>query len=209
MAPVVTGITPTSGLVGGGNAVTITGTGFFNGATVNFVEESGGTPVSPLVTLAATYVSLTGPTSITAVSPPVTSAGTYFVTVSSLTAGTSAYVCPPPFSTQCDIFTYGTLVPTISSISPTSGSTGTSLEITGAGFDGGATSVKLVQETNGVAGSSFYSATNVTVTESGVTGTSTMYATVPSAPAGTYFVTATTPQGTSAYGSIDDIFTHT
>jgi hypothetical protein len=88
VAPTITAVSPASGGIAGGNSVTISGTGFYNGATVDFVQESGGSPVVGGVTAGATYVSVTGSTTITAVSPAVTSPGTYFVTVAT-PAGTT------------------------------------------------------------------------------------------------------------------------
>jgi Tfp pilus assembly protein PilX len=218
--PTVTGISPNSGLIGGGNAVTITGSGFLNGATINFVEESNGAPVSPTVSVPAAYVSVTGSTSITTVSPPVSATGTYFVTVTTSdgtsTPGTVCPSYPPPTGTPCDTFQYGMLTPTISSITPTSGSVrgGTSVTVTGVGFVGGNT-VTFVQF-NGLTGSgnpitNGYSvnASSVTVNESGVTGTSTMTVVAPAvSSAGTYYVDVTTSQGTSAYSGESDVFTY-
>jgi hypothetical protein len=221
--PTVTGISPTSGLIGGGNAVTITGAGFLNGATVNFVEESNGTAISPTVSVPAAYVSVTASTSITTVSPPVAAPGTYFVTVTT-SDGTSApgTVCPsypPPTGTQCDTFQYGTLAPTISSISPTSGSVrgGTTVTVTGVGFVAGntVTFVQFQGLTNGSPNLTGYSvnASSVTVNESGVTGSSTMTVVAPAvSSSGTYYVdvTVTNSQGTntSAYSGASDVFVY-
>jgi hypothetical protein len=60
------------------------------GASVNFVLESGGTPDPSNVVLAATNIVVAGTTTITALTPSVSSAATYFVTVTT-PAGTSAY----------------------------------------------------------------------------------------------------------------------
>jgi hypothetical protein len=89
LVPVVSSISVTAGPSAGGTSLTITGTGFYTGATVTFVEESGGSPVSPAVSVAATGVTLNSATSITAVSPTVTVGSTYFVTVTT-TGGTSS-----------------------------------------------------------------------------------------------------------------------
>ncbi len=78
LVPVVSSISVTAGTSAGGTSLTITGTGFYVGATVNFVEESAGSPVSPTVSVAATGVVLNGATTITAVSPAVTVGSTYF-----------------------------------------------------------------------------------------------------------------------------------
>lgn len=87
MAPIVS---PTTGSVAGGTAITITGTGFVSGASVNFVLESGGAPDPSNVVLAATNVVVEGPTTLTALTPSVSAAATYLVTVTT-PAGTSAY----------------------------------------------------------------------------------------------------------------------
>ena len=219
VAPTVTGISLTSGLVGGGNAVTITGSGFLNGATIDFVEESNGTPVSPAVSVPAAYVSVTGSSSITTVSPPVSATGTYFVTVTTSdgtsTPGTVCPSYPPPTGTQCDTFQYGMLTPTISSITPTSGSRsgGTSVTVTGVGFVAGnpVTFVQFQGLTNGSPNLTGYSvnASSVTVNESGVTGTSTMTVVAPAvSSSGTYYVDVTTSQGTSAFSGSSDVFTY-
>jgi len=116
--PTVTSIAPTSGTSIGGTAVKIKGTGFTTGATVTI--GSGATGV---VVVSATEI--TAKTSATAVgSDPV---------VVSETNGTSTggpsytYIAPPP--------------PTVTTISPTSGSTlgGTAVSLTGTGFVAGAT----------------------------------------------------------------------
>ena len=56
-APIISGVSPSSGPTNGGTTVTISGTGFANGATVSF----GGT--------AASNVTVVGSTTITAVTP--------------------------------------------------------------------------------------------------------------------------------------------
>ena len=81
--PVVTSVTPNSGQVQHGTAVTIAGSGFFSGATVTFVKVSGGTP------LPATAVNVVNSSKITAISYPVATAGTYYVVVTT-PYGTSA-----------------------------------------------------------------------------------------------------------------------
>jgi hypothetical protein len=88
--PTVASINPTSGAVIGNTTITLTGSGFVNGTTVNLVEESGGTPSSANVILEATGVVVEGPTTISAVVPLVTSGASYFVTVTT-PAGTSSY----------------------------------------------------------------------------------------------------------------------
>src|SRR5208282_3950147 len=112
----VSSVSPNSGSTAGGTAVTITGTNFATGATVTF----GGTAATNVVVVSGTQITATTPAS---------SAGAVTVTVTvngqsgSLTNGFT-YVVPP----------------TVSSVSPNSGSTldGTAVTITGTNFATGA-----------------------------------------------------------------------
>ncbi len=192
IAPTVTGISPTSGLSAGGTSISITGTGFVTGATVSFVEESGGSLASPNVILGATSVSVVSDSAMTAVSPAIIAGSTYYVTVRTPT-GTSSY--------GPAVFTYSTLVPVVSSISVTAGPSagGTSLTITGTGFYTGAT-VTFVEESGGSAVSP-----TVSVPATGVVlnGATTITAVSPAVTVGsTYFVTVTTTGGTSSGGPV-------
>ena len=119
VGPTVLSVSPTSGPTGGGTPVTISGANFASGATVTI----GG--------VAASSVSIASSTSIQAVTG-AHAAGAADVTVavdgrSSTLASAFTYVALPP--------------PTISSISPTSGSTagGTTVTLTGTNFAAGAT----------------------------------------------------------------------
>jgi hypothetical protein len=110
-APVVSGFSPTSGPVGTG--VTVTGSGFtgatsvrFNGTVAAFTAVSA-SQISATVPAGAT----SGPISVTTPDGTGTSAGSFTVTV---------------VASQ----------PAITSFSPTSGRTGTSVTITGTGFTG-------------------------------------------------------------------------
>lgn len=120
-APAITSFAPASGSTAGGNNVVITGTGFQSGATVKFESD------------AATAI-FNNATTITAVAPPH-AAGPVTITVTN-TDGLSA--------TSAQQYTYIVPAPTISSVTPASGSTvgGTALTIAGSGFIIGAT-VKL------------------------------------------------------------------
>ena len=69
------------GSIAGGTPVTVTGTGFSSGATVNFVEESAGVDSSPLVSLPGTSVTVNSNTSLTVLSPAVTVGSTYFLSL--------------------------------------------------------------------------------------------------------------------------------
>lgn len=163
-APTVTSIAPISGPGGGATPVVITGTNFTGATTVTF----GAT--------AATF-NIDSATQITATSP----AGSGLVDVRVTTAGgTSA-------TTAADQFTY-IPAPTVTSISPTAGSTvgGTIVTITGTNFTG-ATAVQF--GATAATGFTFVSATSLTAT----------------APAGTGTVDirVTTPGGTSAVSAAD------
>ncbi|MFY9908302.1 MAG: IPT/TIG domain-containing protein, partial [Candidatus Sulfotelmatobacter sp.] len=167
--PSVTSISPNSGVVAGGTAVTITGTNFATGATVKFGAN------------AATNVVVVSSTSITATTP-AGSAGAVTVTVTvngqsgSLTNG----------------FTY-IGAPTVTSVSPNTGSTagGTAVTITGTNFATGAT------VTFGSA-----AATNVVVVSS-----TSITATTPAGSAGAVTVTVTNVGSQS--GSLANGFTYT
>ncbi len=167
--PTVTAISPTSGPTSGGTKVTITGTNFVTGATVKFGS------------LTATAVTFNSVTSITATSP-AESAGTVNVTVTTPGGGTSAI-------STADQFTYQVPVPTVTAISPTSGSTagGTKVTITGTNFATGAT-VNFGQT---AASSVIY------------TSSTSITATSPAESAGTVNVTVTTPVSTSATSTAD------
>jgi hypothetical protein len=166
-APTVTGISPNSGTTAGGTSVTITGSNFTGATGVTI----GGT--------AATSVVVVSSTSITAMTP-AGSAGTASVLVTTAGGTNSAntlytYLTPTP-------------APTVTGISPSSGTTagGTSVTVTGTNFTG-ATGVTI----GGTAATSFTvnSATQITATSPAGTGT--------------VDVTVTTVGGTSATAAAD------
>ncbi len=164
-APTVSGVSPSSGPTTGGTPVTIFGTDFVAGSSVDFGGSAG------------TSVSVTSPTTITAVSPP--GAGVVNVTVRT-PSGTSAI-------SVTDQFTYGG-APTITAVSPSSGPTtgGTPVTIYGTDF---------------VAGSSVdFGATPAT--SASVTSPTTITAVSPPG-AGVVNVTVRTPSGTSAITVVD------
>ncbi|HKG21855.1 MAG TPA: IPT/TIG domain-containing protein, partial [Blastocatellia bacterium] len=173
-APTVSAISPNSGTTSGGTPVTITGTNFAAGLTVAF----GGT--------AATNVNVSNSTTITAVSPGHAAGGVDIVVTnpggqSGTLVGGFTYTSPPPQS------------PTVSSISPSSGTTlgGTSVTIAGANFSQGA-----VVTIGGTA------ATSVNV----VSGSS-ITATTPAHAAGTVNVVVTSTGGQS--GTLNGGYTYT
>ena len=124
--PSVAGLSPAYGVLGGGSSVTITGTAFTDASAVTF----GGVP--------ATSFNVDSDAKITAVAPASSAVGTVQVQVT-----TANGVSP---DTAGDNYTYAD-VPTITSISPTSGSTagGTAVLINGTSFVGvtGAAAVKF------------------------------------------------------------------
>jgi large repetitive protein len=162
--PGVTGISPSSGPAGGGTVVTINGSGFTNASTVAF----GAT--------AATGVTLVSTTQITATAP----AGAGLVDVTVTTAGATSA------TSSSDQFTY---VPSVTSVSPSSGLAGggTSVTIVGSGFTAAST-VKF--GTTAATNVTFVSATQLT-------------ATAPAGTAGGVDVTVTTAGQTSATSSSD------
>ena len=170
-APTVSGISPTSGSTAGGLLVVITGTNLSAASAVKF----GATNASSYTVNSATQITATSPAG---------SAGTVDVTVTTA-GGTSA-------TGSSDRFTY-VAVPTVTGISPTSGSTagGTTVVITGTNLTG-ATSVMF--GSNAATGVTVNSATQITATS-------------PSGTAATIHITVTTPGGTSAT-SASDQFTY-
>jgi hypothetical protein len=172
-APTVTAISPTSGPAPGGTIVTITGTNL-NGATqVKF----GAT--------AASSFSIISSTQITANAPALTAGNTYDITVVTPygTSGTSS----------ADQFT-AVAAPTVSAVSPTSGSWigGTSVTISGTNFTG------LVS----VAFGGIYAST-ITVNSA-----TQLTVTAPAAVPGTFDIIVTTGSGPSATTTADQ-FTYT
>jgi phospholipase C len=122
-APVVTSISPTSGGTAGGTAVTISGSNFVSGATVTFANS------------AATSVTVVNASTITVLTPPH-AAGQTSVTVANpngqnATGGSFSYVATSQPTNPA---------PTVSSISPQSGTTdgGTAVTISGSNFLTGA-----------------------------------------------------------------------
>ena len=176
-APTVTSVSPNSGTTAGGTSVTITGTGF--SAASDYSVEFGNTPGTNMAVVSSTLVTVTSPAG---------SAGTVDVTIVT-SLGRSA-------TSSSDQFTYVapvTSAPTVTSVSPNSGTTagGTSVTITGTNFTG-ATAVSF-----GTAPAEGF----VVDSSTAITATS------PAEAVGTVDVTVTTPSGTSAT-SASDKFTY-
>ena len=168
IVPTVSSVSPNNGPTAGGTPVTITGTSFATGATVTF----GVTAATNVVVVSATQITATTPAGPAgAVTVTVTSPGGLS---GSLTNG----------------FTYGS--PTVSSVSPNSGSTvgGTPVTITGTIFAAGAT------VTFGTT-----AATNLVVVSA-----IQITATTPVGSAGAVTVTVTNSGGQS--GSLTNAFTY-
>ncbi len=166
-APTVSSLNPNNGSTGGGTTVAVAGTNFTGATAVNFGANA-----------AAAYT-INSSTSITATAP-AGSAGAVDVTVTT-PGGTSA-------TAAGDRFTYVIPPPTVSSLSPTSGSSagGTTVTITGTNLSG-ATAVKFGAN---AATFSVNSSTQVTVA-------------APAGAIGTVDVTVTTAGGTSATNAGD------
>lgn len=120
--PSVTSVSPSSGPTTGGTVVIVKGTGFLNATSVKF----GAVPATTFTVNSSSKITATAPAG---------ALGTVDVTVSG-PGGTSAI-------TSADKYTYA-LAPSISSLSPASGTTagGTVVTITGTSFTG-ATAVKF------------------------------------------------------------------
>jgi hypothetical protein len=116
--PSVTGVSPSSGGLAGGQTITVTGSNFNSVSAVMFGNAF------------ATSFTVTSPTSLTAVSPQHTAGAVDIIVTTS--AGSSS-VDPTH-----DQFTYSNGGPTITGVSPSTGtgSGGTSVTIAGTGFSG-------------------------------------------------------------------------
>jgi hypothetical protein len=174
-APSVSSLGTTSGGSGGGTVVIISGSGFTNASAVSF----GSYPTASFF--------VNSDSQVTAVAPPQ-AAATIDVTVTT-PSGTSS-------TSSSDHFTYSAATaPSVSSVSPNSGSTagGQYVTISGSHFTG-ASAVSF----GSTAAASF------TVVADG-----TIFATAPAESAGTIDVTVTTPSGTSSTGSSDHFTSQT
>jgi large repetitive protein len=158
--PLVTSVTPSSGRAAGGNSVVIHGEALSSASQVLF----GSTPATGLTDDSYGAVTVTAPAGTGTVDVTVTTPG-----------GTSS-----PSST--DLYTYVPL-PTVTGVSPTTGSTGgfTTVRVTGTGFTG-----PLTVDFGGQASHI------VTVLSS-----TALTAVAPAVSAGTVGVTVTTSAGTS------------
>jgi hypothetical protein len=122
-APTVTSVSPTSGAITGGTQITVTGTGFVDGARVTV----GGGTCSNVTVVSATSITCVTPY----LSPPTGSVGAKDVKVTNE---------DNQFDTATNAFTY-VAAPTFTSVSPASGPVagGTRITITGTDFVAGDT----------------------------------------------------------------------
>ncbi|MGE5057516.1 MAG: beta strand repeat-containing protein [Acidobacteriota bacterium] len=153
--PTVTATSPNTGTTAGGTGVTITGTNFASGATVKFGSAQ------------ATGVTVLNNTTITATTPPG-NAGAVAVSVTN-TNGLSGNLA--------NGFTY-IAPPTVTGVSPNSGSTGggTAVTVTGTNFASGATLTFGGAQATGV--TVVNSTTISAITPAGSVGTVTVTVTV-------------------------------
>ena len=161
--PTLSGINPNSGSSAGGTAVTISGSGFQGGLAVTIGSGQ------------ATNVTVANSTTITATTP-AGAVGTANVTVTNPDGQTT---------TLASAFTYTQAPPpSVSGVSPNSGSTsgGTSVTVSGANFQTGATVSFGGANATGVS----------------VQNSSTILATTPAGAAGAVDVVVTNPDGQSA-----------
>ncbi len=128
-APTITNVAPATGVLAGGTSLTITGTNFVNGATVAFVELPSNNVFGTPSSRSAASVTFNSSTQLTATTPSASSAGAVDVVVMN-----------PDFqtATKASGFTYTTAppAPTVTAVSPNTGSTGggASVTITGTNF---------------------------------------------------------------------------
>ena len=143
--PALTGISGSNmnngipgGSITGGGTIALTGSGFYNAS--NFAAQVWFLPVGGGSAVEATNVNVASGGSLTAITPAVNSPGNYYVQVDTL-GGTSTT------STSYQ-FNYAVQVPIIISLSPSTGTTGTQVTVTGGNFLSGST-VTLYQDNNG------------------------------------------------------------
>jgi len=178
VGPAVTSVSNAFGLVTGGTTVTVKGSGFTSGATVQF----GSTPATSVAVLSSTSLSV-----VTPPGPP----GPVDVTVTT-SDGTSPVV-------NGDRFTYVAL-PTVTGVSPAAGPTagGNTVTITGTGF----------QNIFGFPGVTHVDFGSVPASSFTVDSDTQLTATVPPGSAGTVDVTALTWLGATAATSAADQYTY-
>ena len=118
VVPAVFSLSPNGGFVSGGTTVTIRGTGFTGGESVNFVAQSPATgsysPQMPATVVANPAPGCALPTCLQVTSPAVTSGTAYFVTVT--TPGGTSQTAVDDSNPFLPIFTYGAVRPTVTAL---------------------------------------------------------------------------------------------
>jgi hypothetical protein len=139
VVPEVNSISPSSGPTSGGTIVTIQGTGFTSGSTVNFVQQgvTGTTYNAPVAATVSTSPApgCAVPTCVQVTAPAIVAGTNYFVTVS--TPGGTSQTTASRFTSFVPTFTYNAVTPTVTGLVGTSaGSTigNTTITIQGTGF---------------------------------------------------------------------------
>lgn len=247
--PTVSGLVGTvAGSITGNTTVTVQGTGFWNApnnvfpAQIFFCPTGGAAPVSNSecsggisgcteagVPTQNCVVSITAPApgstldTMTALTPQVSSAGSYYVQVEVYNVYSTQTNAAPNTSNE---FTYSVQAPLIVSISPLSGVSGTALTISGANFINGST-VGFCAETNGNSTNTNCPTTTSQQTLGTIPGNcwqsgggcsaTQMVVSVPTLAAGTYYPVVTLPNlpaynstpPSQPYNQPSDIFTYT
>jgi hypothetical protein len=180
--PTVTSMTPNAGPTSGGTQVTLTGTGFFSGAQVIFEQESGSATgqlaASPALLQASNEI-VTSSTSMTALVPSTIVGQYYLAVVVNPGALTSALTTNAQFS-------FDQFVPLVVAVSPSTGTSGTVVTITGVNFYTG-TTVNFVPVSSGT------SYNNVTPISGSISSTTLKVALPSGISAVSYYVTVNVP----------------
>ena len=139
VVPHVNAVSPSSGPTSGGTTVTIQGTGFTSGMTVNFIQQgvTGTSYNAPAVATVLTNPApgCAVPTCIQVTSPSIIAGTAYFITVA--TTGGTSQTSASSSSAFVPTFTYNAVRPTVTGlVGTTAGSTigNTTITIQGTGF---------------------------------------------------------------------------
>ena len=183
--PAVTGVSPSSGPIVGGNPVTITGTGFTGASAVSFDSV----PATSFTVNSDTSITATVPAGVAGAFPLVGVIDDVTVTTPGGTSATST----------ADQYTYEP-VPAVTGVSPSSGPIvgGNTVTVTGADFTGGTGFITPSAVLFGTV-----PATSFTVNDDG-----SITAVVPAGAVGIVDVTVTTSGGTSPVSAADQYVYH-
>jgi hypothetical protein len=213
--PTVTNVVGLTGSFDGGAPLTITGTGFGAGSTVNFVNSNPLAQInSPNLQQIVTATPTGTPTATTiqVAAPPVTTLADYYITVTNASGQTSAVMpnaqCNPNPTLAVGCFIYTSIAPKVTGVTPISGYTthSTAITITGSGFVNGAT-VTMVQDSSGTPNTANEgTATAVQVVSNNkITALTYPFPTLNQA----FFITVTTPSGGTSSYTTAAVFTFT